>query len=66
AGDREQARDRLAAALVELRTAADVAAGEWWQPAPAAARAARASREEHEGHRVLAALHGRAPASSAP
>ncbi|GAA2718930.1 FUSC family protein [Streptomyces luteosporeus] len=64
--DREQARDRLAAALVELRTAADVAAGEWWQPAPAAARAARASREEHEGHRVLAALHGRAPASSAP
>ncbi|MFF4406468.1 FUSC family protein [Streptomyces sp. NPDC001404] len=52
-------RDRLAAALVELREAADVAAGEWWQRALPDERVAE---EEREGHRTLAALAGRLPA----
>lgn len=46
-------RERLTAALVELREAADVAAGEWWQPALPEDRVAQ---EEREGHRALAAL----------
>ncbi|MEU4211644.1 FUSC family protein [Streptomyces sp. NPDC026206] len=50
------ARDRLAAALGELREAADAAAGEWWQrPLPRD----RVAREEDEGRWVLAALAGR-------
>ncbi|MEU7169437.1 FUSC family protein, partial [Streptomyces morookaense] len=52
-------RDRLAAALVELREAADIAAGEWWQRA---LPDERVTEEEHEGHRTLAALAGRLPA----
>lgn len=52
-------RDRLAAALVELREAADVAAGEWWQRA---APDEQVTEEEREGHRTLAALTGRLPA----
>ncbi|MGI5162804.1 FUSC family protein [Spirillospora sp. CA-253888] len=50
------ARDRLANALADLREAADVAAGEWWQRALPEDRVERAERE---GHRVLA---GPAPA----
>ncbi|MFI6519371.1 FUSC family protein [Spirillospora sp. NPDC050679] len=45
------ARDRLANALADLREAADVAAGEWWQRALPEDRVERAERE---GHRVLA------------
>ncbi|MFB4317064.1 hypothetical protein [Actinomadura sp. 21ATH] len=51
--DLAAARGRLAGALVELREAADVAAGEWWQGAPHAERVAAAERE---AHRLLAAL----------
>ncbi|MBT2387622.1 FUSC family protein, partial [Streptomyces sp. ISL-11] len=46
-------RDRLTSALVELREAADVAAGEWWQRALPAERVTSA---EHDGYRTLAAL----------
>ncbi|MFD8594307.1 FUSC family protein [Kitasatospora sp. NPDC059646] len=59
------ARRRLAHALVELREAADVASGEWWQRALPQARIARAERE---GHGQLAAMldgrggHGRSVA----
>ncbi|MEU9124857.1 FUSC family protein [Streptomyces sp. NPDC048506] len=58
------ARDRLAGALVELREAVDVAAGEWWQRAVPAERIARA---EQQGHRALAGLVRRlaAPALAA-
>ncbi|WP_308251400.1 FUSC family protein [Streptomyces albireticuli] len=57
-----RARDRLATALVELREAADVAAGEWWQRALPAERVRLA---EHDGHRALAALVRRlAPAAA--
>ncbi|MEU6116646.1 hypothetical protein ABZ840_19180, partial [Streptomyces sp. NPDC047117] len=47
------ARDRLAAALVELREAVEVASGEWWQRALPAERVALAERD---GHRALARL----------
>ncbi|WP_206323937.1 FUSC family protein [Streptomyces sp. HNM0574] len=47
-GDEEgRIRDRLAVALVELREAADVAAGEWWQRELPEERLARAEREGH-------------------
>ncbi|MFG2287300.1 FUSC family protein [Streptomyces sp. NPDC048595] len=45
------ARDRLAGCLVELREAAEVAAGEWWQRAVPQERIAGA---EERGHRALA------------
>ncbi len=48
----ESARRRLAAALVDLRAAADAAAGEWWQRAPVAQE--RVVRAEQSGHRTLA------------
>ncbi|MEU6329068.1 FUSC family protein [Streptomyces sp. NPDC047049] len=61
--DRDQeirwARDRLAAGLVELREAVEVAAGEWWQRALPEERIARA---EQQGHRTLAGLVRRRPA----
>lgn len=47
------ARDRLAGCLVELREAAEVAAGEWWQRAVPEERIAQA---EQRGHRALAGL----------
>ncbi|MFF7408402.1 FUSC family protein [Streptomyces lydicus] len=47
------ARDRLVGALVELREAAEVAAGEWWQRALPEERIAHA---EQQGHRALAGL----------
>ncbi|MFH8983208.1 FUSC family protein [Streptomyces varsoviensis] len=47
------ARDRLAASLIELREAVDVASGEWWQRALPEERVALA---EQEGHRTLASL----------
>ncbi|MFI0790770.1 FUSC family protein [Streptomyces lydicus] len=58
------ARDRLVGALVELREAAEVAAGEWWQRALPEERIAHA---EQRGHRVLAGLVRRlsAPALAA-
>ncbi|MBB2745688.1 UNVERIFIED_ORG: hypothetical protein FHR35_005551 [Microbispora rosea subsp. rosea] len=46
-------RGTLVDDLVELRRAADVAAGEWWQRALPEEQVARA---EHEGHRLLARL----------
>jgi uncharacterized membrane protein YccC len=50
--DLERARRRLAAALVDLRTAADTAAGEWWPATrPEEERLALA---EQTGHRTLA------------
>ncbi|MEU1309396.1 FUSC family protein [Streptomyces cinnamoneus] len=56
------ARDRLARALLELREAADVAAGEWWQrPLPGE----RVAAEERAGRRVLAALDERTAAAPA-
>ncbi|MEU5226737.1 FUSC family protein, partial [Streptomyces toyocaensis] len=48
----ESARRDLAAALADLRTAADAAAGEWWRRTPAQERVALA---EQAGHRTLAA-----------
>ncbi|MFI0150177.1 FUSC family protein [Streptomyces lydicus] len=58
------ARDRLVGALVELREAAEVAAGEWWQRALPEERIAHA---EQQGHRALAGLVRRlsAPALAA-
>ncbi|WP_079145941.1 FUSC family protein [Streptomyces lydicus] len=58
------ARDRLVGALVELREAAEVASGEWWQRALPEERIAHA---EQRGHRVLAGLVRRlsAPALAA-
>ncbi|MFI1348140.1 FUSC family protein [Streptomyces lydicus] len=58
------ARDRLIGALVELREAAEVAAGEWWQRALPEERIAHA---EQQGHRALAGLVRRlsAPALAA-
>ncbi|GHG48509.1 FUSC family protein [Streptomyces griseocarneus] len=56
------ARERLGAALLELREAVDVAAGEWWQ---AAWPRRRAAEEEREGYRVLAALGAGAGAGGA-
>jgi hypothetical protein len=49
---REGARRALAAALVELRTAADAATGEWWQRALPEERLLRV---EQAGHATLAA-----------
>ncbi|MEV4746748.1 FUSC family protein [Streptosporangium sp. NPDC049248] len=54
-GDISRARGLLAAALVELREAAEVAAGEWWQRVLPAERIAHA---EQEGHRTLTRLRG--------
>ncbi|MCX3060138.1 hypothetical protein OFY01_10285, partial [Streptomyces sp. GXMU-J5] len=48
----ETARRGLAGALVELRGAADTAAGEWWQRALPEERVVAAERS---GHRTLAA-----------
>ncbi|MFC9094383.1 FUSC family protein [Streptomyces sp. NPDC057072] len=48
----ESARRELAAAVTDLRAAADAAAGEWWQRALPEERALRAERA---GHRTLAA-----------
>ncbi|GAA2340752.1 FUSC family protein [Streptomyces kunmingensis] len=48
----ETARRSLAAALVDLRSAADTAAGEWWQRALPEDRVVAAERS---GHRTLAA-----------
>ncbi|MFH8634406.1 FUSC family protein [Streptomyces lydicus] len=58
------ARDRLVGALVELREATEVAAGEWWQRALPEERIAYA---EQQGHRALAGLVRRlsAPALAA-
>ncbi|WP_189297519.1 FUSC family protein [Streptomyces albospinus] len=53
AREADWARDRLAGCLVELREAAEVAAGEWWQRALPEERIARA---EQQGHRTLAGL----------
>ncbi|MFJ9412668.1 FUSC family protein [Streptomyces sp. NPDC101227] len=53
AGQAGWARDRLVGCLVELREAADVAAGEWWQRALPQERIAGA---EQRGHRALAGL----------
>ncbi|MEV5569915.1 FUSC family protein [Spirillospora sp. NPDC052269] len=52
-------RDRVTAALVDLRDAVDVAEGEWWQRALPAERVERAERD---GHRALATLTAAAPA----
>ncbi|MFC5144366.1 FUSC family protein [Streptomyces aureoversilis] len=63
AHEADRARDRLAAALVDLREAADAAAGEWRQRTVPGERVARA---EHDGHRALAALaRGHAPGGGA-
>jgi hypothetical protein len=51
-GTLEAARRTLAAAVVDLRAAADAAAGEWWQRALPEERVLRA---EQAGHRTLAA-----------
>ncbi|CAM5490505.1 FUSC family protein OS=Streptomyces alboniger OX=132473 GN=CP975_04370 PE=4 SV=1 [Streptomyces alboniger] len=51
-GPVEPARRRLTAALVDLRAAADAAAGEWWQRALPEQRVVAAERA---GHRTLAA-----------
>ncbi|GAB2721778.1 hypothetical protein GCM10027089_52140 [Nocardia thraciensis] len=51
--DRAEARARLAAALIELREAADTASGEWWSaPVPQE----RVVATERTGHRLLAEL----------
>ncbi|AZM51908.1 hypothetical protein DMA15_04300 [Streptomyces sp. WAC 01529] len=52
AGTVEPARRALTAALVELRAAADAAAGEWW---PRALPEQRVIAAERAGHRTLAA-----------
>ncbi|NUP67053.1 MAG: hypothetical protein HOW71_33310 [Nonomuraea sp.] len=44
---RRAARDRLRAALVEVREAADAAAGEWWNTALPQERIAAAERAAH-------------------
>ncbi|MGW2047229.1 FUSC family protein [Streptomyces sp. NPDC001858] len=51
-GPLDSARRSLAAALVELRAAADAASGEWWQRALPEERVVTA---EQSGHRTLAA-----------
>lgn len=51
-GALESARRGLAAAVVDLRSTADAAAGEWWQRALPEERVMRA---EQAGHRTLAA-----------
>ncbi|MFJ3222063.1 FUSC family protein [Streptomyces sp. NPDC086783] len=56
----ESARRTLAAAVVDLRTAADAAAGEWWQRALPEERVMRA---EQDAHRTLAATVRRRPHS---
>ncbi|GGX65964.1 FUSC family protein [Streptomyces hiroshimensis] len=63
AHEADRARDRLAAALVELREAADAAAGEWHRRTVPGDRVTRA---EHDGHRALASLvRGHTPGSGA-
>ncbi|WP_058042762.1 FUSC family protein [Streptomyces roseifaciens] len=63
AHEADRARDRLAAALVDLREAADAAAGEWRQRTVPGERVVRA---EHDGHRALASLaRGHAPGGGA-
>lgn len=53
-----RARDRLALALIELREAADVASGEWWQRAVPEQRLAGIEREGHmELARLVRRLH---------
>ncbi|GAA2854859.1 FUSC family protein [Streptosporangium fragile] len=52
-GEAFQARSLLVAALVELREATEIAAGEWWRDTPPEERIARAERR---GHRTLARL----------
>ncbi|MFG7944802.1 FUSC family protein [Streptomyces cacaoi] len=52
-----RARDRLVAALAELREAVDTASGEWWQRALPEERVAEAERAGHRAlHRLAAAL----------
>ncbi|MBF6330600.1 FUSC family protein [Nocardia transvalensis] len=59
APDRGAARARLTAALIELREAADTAAGEWWSaPLPEE----RIVAAERAGHRLLAELSAPADA----
>ncbi|MFI7385384.1 FUSC family protein [Streptomyces sp. NPDC049813] len=59
----ESVRRTLAAALVELRAAADTAAGEWWQRALPEDRVVAAERS---GHRTLAAtVRGQARGAAA-
>ncbi|WP_394435903.1 FUSC family protein [Streptomyces sp. SGAir0957] len=60
----ETARRALVAALVELRTATDTAAGEWWQRALPEERVVAAERG---GHRTLAAtVRRQAPGLAEP
>ncbi|MCM6775187.1 FUSC family protein [Nocardia sp. CDC159] len=60
ATDAAAARGRLTAALIEMREAADVAAGEWWSaPLPEE----RIVAAERAGHRALAELTTRSAAS---
>ncbi|MFF3306139.1 FUSC family protein [Streptomyces sp. NPDC002952] len=56
----ESVRRALAAAVVDLRAAADAAAGEWWQRALPEERVMRA---EQDAHRTLAATVRRRPHS---
>ncbi|MFG2763906.1 FUSC family protein [Streptomyces rubiginosohelvolus] len=62
--ERDRARRRLTASLVELREAGDTAAGEWWQRALPEQRLLAAERA---GHRTLAATAPRCgPTAHAP
>ncbi|MFF2860544.1 FUSC family protein [Streptomyces rubiginosohelvolus] len=62
--ERDRARRRLTASLVELREAGDTAAGEWWQRALPEQRLLAA---EAAGHRTLAATAPRrGPTAHAP
>ncbi|MFI0877700.1 FUSC family protein [Streptomyces parvus] len=62
--ERDLARRRLTASLVELREAGDTAAGEWWQRALPEQRLLAAERA---GHRTLAATaQRRGPTAHAP
>ncbi|MGW3298396.1 FUSC family protein [Streptomyces rubiginosohelvolus] len=62
--ERDRARRRLTASLVELREAGDTAAGEWWQRALPEQRLLAAERA---GHRTLAATAPRrGPTAHAP
>ncbi|MET8879561.1 FUSC family protein [Streptomyces rubiginosohelvolus] len=64
ATERDRARRRLTASLVELREAGDTAAGEWWQRALPEQRLLAAERA---GHRTLAATAPRrGPTAHAP
>ncbi|MET9927120.1 MULTISPECIES: hypothetical protein [unclassified Streptomyces] len=62
--ERARARRALTASLVELREAADIAAGEWWQRALPEQELLAAERA---GHRTLAATAQRlGPPARAP